>query len=187
MPDESAPLAFLEKSHCVPILLALYRKGMMNRNQLYNELGQTINIVIKRIQFLKDKGLIYEEKMNVRPFAKYIDLTRSGYEIAKRLYDIETLTIFPPDKHKFSRIHLGLDSRFIMDKCIEEGIEIKEVDEDLDKLDLSNFICPNCKNELDYIRDGNQFFWLCLKCGFRKESSYKEAFVLWINENKLVD
>lgn len=186
MPDESAPLAFLEKSHCVPILLALYRKGMMNRKQLYNELNETINIVIKRINFLKEKGLIYEEELTVRPFAKYIDLTVTGYEIAKRLCDIENLAISPYSR-KFSRIHLGLDPRFIMDKCIEEGIDIKEIEEDLKEFDLSDVKCPHCNNELDYIRNEDQFFWICLKCGSKISSSYKEAVKLWISENKLVD
>lgn len=180
MPDESAPLAFLEKSHCVPILLALYRKGMMNRNQLYDELGQTINIVMKRIHLLIDINLIEERKMKVKPFAKFIFLTSKGWDIADSLEHMEQI-MNRPIYRKSKRIHLGdnpfmnvLDQSF--DDETEDTIQLTEID-------WSNYNCPNCKAEMHLFKDEDRFTWICFDCGTRKPSSIDEAINASLSEN----
>ena len=184
MPDESAPLAFLEKSHCVPILLALYRKGMMNRNQLYKELGQTINIVIKRINFLERKGLICEIEMKVKPFAKYIDLTRTGYAIAESLCGMENIAKLPI-KQIHSRVHLGFNPYPIIDKIPDE-FEPNPEDHTFYHIKWEDLNCPKCKKEMHLLYDEDDFFWLCFDCGTRKASCPEEAFEAWIQEEKLI-
>jgi DNA-binding HxlR family transcriptional regulator len=91
MVDESEPLAFLEKSHCASILLVLYRKGIMCHNELFAELGETYNVVVKRINFLVGCGLVSEYVMVVRPFRKDVKLTDRGLFVASKLEEIERI------------------------------------------------------------------------------------------------
>jgi len=192
VPDESAPLAFLEKSHCVPILMALYKKGMMNRNQLYNELGQTINIVIKRINFLIEKELIIEYKMKVKPFAKFIDLTPKGREIAKCLQHINltmtekglTYSIYE------RRIHIVISSEDIDNNWPIKGEswdpEINKYNHPI-KLFDNYMLCPKCNIKLHMINDNNQYVWLCFNCGYKEMVNIKTAIKLYLEERDILD
>jgi len=181
VPDESAPLAFLEKSHCVPILIALYRNGMMNRNQLYAELGQTINIVIKRIKFLKDRELIYEIEMKVKPFAKYIDLTGKGKAVAQRLSEIEAIVDrLGTGDIGFVHVHFPRQEVLVSFGLFEHEVESAI---DFDQINWPDSKCTTCKKQMHLIQDKEEYNWICFKCGTRKKATKREAMEAWLISN----
>lgn len=184
VPKESEPLSFLEKSHCVPIILALHRKGMMNRNQLYNELKETINVVIKRIPILIDLGLVFEKEMPVKPLAKYIGLTGKGKAIAEKLEEMESIMEKPGTGH-IGHLHIPL----VPDIDEEEMCKIESSKppriQDLRKEYKELITCPICKSERYLIEIKGKETWICPECGTKFDSTIEEAFNMLYLENHL--
>lgn len=185
MPDGAAPLAFIEKSHCVPILLTLYKNGMMNRNQLYSELGQTINIVIKRINFLIISGLIKEYQMKVRPFAKYIDLTPKGLLIADLLEQMNSVITGHQNNYE-RRVHIIFDNKEV---AMNYGSVFKLPSDSIGKFAKcyseifeSYEMCPHCQTKTHLLKKGEKYYWLCFNCGNKKVISELEAKSIWLKE-----
>jgi len=175
---EHDPWEFLGKSHCVPIILALDKDGMMNRNQLYQKLGGTINIIIKRIELLKELGIIEEYRMNVKPFAKYIDLTVKGITIAHGLQQI--ITSSHEKKSKYERkVHIrywhALDT---LDGRQTGDVMIKRFEE--------NEYCPICSKPTHLLKDKDEYVWECFNCGLRKEIDENEAMEMALIEYDII-
>ena len=182
MKDESEPLDFLEKSHCVPIILALYRNGMMNRNQLYDQLGETINIVIKRINFLIERDIVYEMDMKAKPFAKFIYLTGKGKAVAEKLENIEEI-MEKPGTGSIGRLHIPFEPN--EDDLMDES-EISNSPQLMHDLELEideRSRCPKCGNKMHIIPDKKKAAWICFKCGTRFSTDKRNAFKLWVLED----
>ena len=165
--EGNSPLAFLEKSHCISIILALSHKGIMNRNQLYDELGQTISIVIKRIDLLIEKEVIYEFKMPVKPFAKNMVLTEKGKQIAHHLEEIEK-KVKIPGTGKIKRINFPVEELTNTQPHNDPEFWKKYINQM--KEDASKITCSRC-GEITYLaKDGNKSYWVCTHCGQRDKA-----------------
>lgn len=187
MPNESEPLSFLEKSHDVPIILALNRNGMMNRNQLYRELNETINVVIKRIDFLKSANLVFEREMKVKPLAKYIGLTEKGQKVAIKLLEIQR-TMESPSTGFIGHLQMPI----IPDPDIDEEAE-KEYEQDNPPPEPKELIkeykklitCPICRSERDLIMIKGEPTWICYRCGAKDIADIRQAYDLQYIEKHL--
>ncbi len=176
---ELEPLGFLEKSHCAPILIALNNNGMMNRNQVYKTLGDPIRLIIKRIDLLKQYGLIYEIKMIVKPFAKYINLTKRGKVVALYLANIQK-EMEVEYLHPISLFEFHFSPKAIKNhKPIFESLPIPITDTSVISVQKKLTTCPNCSNTLHAIKEGRRAEWKCFYCGFRKFASQEELTCLW--------
>lgn len=184
VPKESEPLSFLEKSHCVPIILALDRNGMMNRNQLYEELNETINVVVKRIAFLSDCDLIFERTMEAKPFAKYIGLTDKGKIVADKLWEIKN-TMETPGIGFISHLYVPLASDVIEDTYVpglfDSPVVVKNLKKELKEL----IACPNCGNDRYLIIIKEKETWICFKCGMKSEPKDTDVTDLYAIERQL--
>ena len=82
----------LEKSQSIEILVALYNKDKLFLSELLETLGtKDTNTVSRRIDMLRDVGLIKEESEEKFGGRRYIWLTDKGKKVAKLLTDIEKL------------------------------------------------------------------------------------------------
>ena len=82
----------LEKSQSIEILVALYDKDKLFLSELLETLGtKDTNTVSRRIDMLRDVGLIKEEGEEKFGGRRYIWLTDKGKKVAKLLTDIEKL------------------------------------------------------------------------------------------------
>jgi transposase-like protein len=181
---ESEPLSFLEKSHCVPIILALYRNGMMNRNQLYGELKETINVVIKRIGFLIDQNLIFERDMKVKPFAKYIGLTGKGITVAKKLVEIETV-METPGTGPISHLHIALIPDIREEPMFVNPSKPQVIIKNPKKEYKELIECPICGSERYLIESISKTTWICFKCGTKFDAILEDAIKLAFLEEHL--
>jgi hypothetical protein len=184
---EQEPLAFLEKSHCVPILLALYNMGMLNRNQLYQELGETINIVIKRIELLKESGLVHEFKMKKKPFAKYLALTYKGREVAADLQHILN-TVNRPGGKSVWRVNcpLEVDDQLGEDMARFAGEPEYERQATELRYEVAHLQCPECKEDTYLVKDDAGYHWICFTCGTKSEADLEDARKLLFIEKYIV-
>lgn len=182
MPIECEPLSFLEKSHCVPILLALDRIGMMNRNQIYKELNESIKVVIKRIEFLIDCDLIFEKTMKVKPFAKYIGLTGKGKNVAVKLWEIKR-EMEKPGAGFIGHLFVPLAPEEIEDTFGTGSLDEPAVAKDLKKALRELVICPECGSQERYlIETKGKKIWMCFRCGVKTESNPSEVANLYAIE-----
>jgi len=82
----------LEKSQSIEILVALYDKDKLFLSELLETLGtKDTNTVSRRIDMLRDVGLIKEESEEKFGGRRYIWLTDKGKKVAKLLTNIEKL------------------------------------------------------------------------------------------------
>ena len=82
----------LEKSQSIEILVALFNKDKLFLSELLETLGtKDTNTVSRRIDILRDAGLIKEEGEDKFGGRRYIWLTDKGKKIAKLLTNIEKL------------------------------------------------------------------------------------------------
>jgi hypothetical protein len=179
---EPEMLGFLEKSHCVPILITLDKNGIMNRNQIYAELGETIRVVIKRIELLKEYGLIYETKMTVKPYAKYINLTIKGKKIASRLSQIQSI-MEKNFEYPISLFNFRYEPNYPkdFDKVLNYKDYVKKagiVKTEHDDLT----ICPKCSNYFHAVNNTGKDEWVCYSCGYRKIALNEEFLKLYVLE-----
>jgi len=80
----------LEKSQSMEILVALYNKNKLFLSELLEQLGtKDTNTVSRRLDMLRDAGLIKEEGEEKFGGRRYIWLTDKGKKIAKLLTYIE--------------------------------------------------------------------------------------------------
>ena len=82
----------LEKSQSMEILVALYNKNKLFLSELLEQLGtKDTNTVSRRLDMLRDAGLIKEEGEEKFGGRRYIWLTDKGKKVAKLLANIEKL------------------------------------------------------------------------------------------------
>lgn len=179
MPDKGEdvnPLTMLEKSHSISIIMALYRNGMMNRNQLYQELGETINIVMKRIDLLIENELVYQKKMKVKPFTKGIALTYKGRAVARDLEKIEETL-----KHGTLNIMYRVNYPFKADEEMKEEVFSEKDSHSYYEIFLERLLCNKCKSKTFLMKDKNKFVWVCFECGNKVEADIEDAkrLMLW--------
>jgi DNA-binding HxlR family transcriptional regulator len=174
--EEVSPLTILEKSHNISIIMALFRNGMMNRNQLYQELGETINIVMKRIDLLTEHELVYEKKMKVKPFTKGIALTYKGRDVAKELDKIEK-TLKSPTLNITYRVNYP----FKTDKELEEEVGPEKDSHFYYEVFLEKLQCNKCRSKTFLMKDKNKFVWVCFECGNKVDADIEDAkrLMLW--------
>lgn len=83
----------LEKSKSIEILVALYDKDRLFLSELLEKLGtKDTNTINRRMESLRDVGLIKEEGEAKFGGRRYIWLTGNGKKIAKYLIEIGKLT-----------------------------------------------------------------------------------------------
>lgn len=172
--DGVNPLKFLEKSHNISIIMALYKNGMMNRNQLYDELGETINVVIKRINQLIENDLIYEKEMKVKPFTKGIALTTKGREVANELEKIKKiLSKDIPNKSWRVNYPFKIDEELML--------QVHPGDPEYYRVFIEDLSCNNCGADTFLMKDKDKFAWVCFKCGSKKDADIEDAkrLLLW--------
>lgn len=179
--SDGSPLAFLEKSHCISIILALSRNGILNRNQLYDELGQTINIVIKRIDLLIENEVIYEFKVPVKPFAKYIVLTEKGHKIAEHLKVIEEV-VKVPGTGAIRRINLPYKEVFNLVVPDENADHFREFVRN-NKKEASGIKCSRCDSITYLARDNKKYYWICVHCGNKEKADQDDILTVAVAEH----
>ena len=82
----------LEKSKSIEILVALYNKDKLFLSELLEKLGtKDTNTVNRRINALRDAGLIKEEGEAKFGGRRYIWLTAKGNKVASSLVGIENI------------------------------------------------------------------------------------------------
>jgi DNA-binding MarR family transcriptional regulator len=79
----------LEQSHSIRILLAMRQKDEFLRTELYKAVDRSLHVLVKRVDEMIDAGLILEEPMTVRPFAKVLTLSEEGRKIADSLHEVD--------------------------------------------------------------------------------------------------
>jgi len=82
----------LEKSQSIEILVVLYNKDKLFLSELLEQLGtKDTNTVSRRLDMLREAGLVKEEGEEKFGGRRYIWLTDKGKKVAKLLTDIEKL------------------------------------------------------------------------------------------------
>lgn len=82
----------LEKSQSIEILVALYNKDKLFLSELLEQLGtRDTNTVSRRLDMLRDAGLIKEEGEDKFGGRRYIWLTSKGKKIAVLLTELEKI------------------------------------------------------------------------------------------------
>lgn len=178
--DDSEPLAFLEKSHCISIIQTLARNGMMNRNQLYKELGENINIVIKRVDLLLSREIVHEFEIPVKPFAKYLALTEKGRSIADHLDAIENILTIPGTVNVY-RVNFPFDMDTEEIKLAEKQPNFKEYVR-RKKEQAPDIKCKKC-GELTYLaKDKKKYVWVCMHCGYKVKAEFDDIATVAVAE-----
>ena len=82
----------LEKSQSIEILVVLYNKDKLFLSELLEHLGtKDTNTVSRRLDMLREAGLVKEEGEEKFGGRRYIWLTDKGKKVAKLLANIEKL------------------------------------------------------------------------------------------------
>jgi len=82
----------LEKSQSMEILVALYDRSKLFLSELLEALGtKDTNTVSRRIEMLRDEGLIKEEGEEKFGGRRYIWLTSKGKKVASLLKELEKI------------------------------------------------------------------------------------------------
>ena len=82
----------LEKSQSIEILVTLYNKDKLFLSELLEQLGtKDTNTVSRRLDMLREAGLVKEEGEKKFGGRRYIWLTDKGKKVAKLLTNIEKL------------------------------------------------------------------------------------------------
>lgn len=84
-------LAALEEKHALRMLIYLYSNGKSQRSALYSAISRTISAPMKRVNELIALGLLKETVMEGAPFAKNVELTTDGREIAQHIVEIDRI------------------------------------------------------------------------------------------------
>ena len=93
----SSKLSLLEERHALMLLSFLFSNGRSQRSCLYRAISRTTTAPMKRINELIDMGLIKETTMTGAPFAKNVELTERGRQIAGHIVEIERIISEPID------------------------------------------------------------------------------------------
>ena len=81
----------LEERHSIRVLVLLQRSGPTARTAFYPLVAKGMTTVMQRINLLIQAGLIEEQEMTSKPFAKIIRLSPRGEAVAAHLAAIEEL------------------------------------------------------------------------------------------------
>jgi DNA-binding HxlR family transcriptional regulator len=84
-------LASLEERHALRLLFHLYNNGRSQRSSLYNAISKTTTAPMKRVNELIELGLVKEIAMESAPFAKNVELTEKGRQVAKHIVEIDKI------------------------------------------------------------------------------------------------
>jgi DNA-binding HxlR family transcriptional regulator len=84
-------LAILEERHALRLLFSLYHNGRSQRSSLYSSISRTTTAPMKRVNELIALSLIKETSMENAPFAKHVELTEKGKQVAKHITEIERI------------------------------------------------------------------------------------------------
>jgi DNA-binding HxlR family transcriptional regulator len=84
-------LSLLEERHALRLLSFLYSNGRSQRSCLYSAISRTTTAPMKRVNELIDMGLVKETTISSAPFAKNVELTERGRQIAGHVVEIERI------------------------------------------------------------------------------------------------
>ncbi len=81
----------LEQAHAIKVLLLLRTEGEKTRTQIYRAIGVGEPVLVKRVNELRDAGLLEEHVLDVKPFSKNVQLSKVGRQVANHLAAVEEI------------------------------------------------------------------------------------------------
>jgi DNA-binding HxlR family transcriptional regulator len=90
--SETLKSELLEERHSIRVLLLLRDAGPIARTPFYSMVAKGMTTAMQRVDLLIKEGLIEEEVMNKKPFAKNIRLSEKGVAVVKHLSAVEDLS-----------------------------------------------------------------------------------------------
>jgi len=79
----------LEEKYTIQILLVLLKSGCTSRMETYKPISQSSSTLAKRVNVLRDIGLIKETSRTAHPFTRMLELTPKGRRVAELLARVE--------------------------------------------------------------------------------------------------